>query len=199
MIGIIDYGMGNLYSVKNAFLSLGAKAEIIDKPNQLLEMSKAVLPGVGAFGDAMDILSKSGLSKSIKEFVQTQRPFLGICLGLQLLFEKSSESPGKKGLCLLKGKVEKFKGKIKIPHIGWNRIIIKKQTDLLSGVSRNSFFYFCHSYYVKPQDKNVISCVTDYGINFTSIVASGNIFGIQFHPEKSQSSGLKILENFAKL
>ena len=165
MIGIIDYGMGNLHSVKNAFLSLGVKAEIINKPRQLLRMKKAVLPGVGAFGDAMNILARTGLGEAISKFVQDKRPFLGICLGLQLLFEASSESPGKKGLGILKGRVEKFKGNIKVPHIGWNRIAIQKNTPLLKGVPKNSFFYFCHSYYVRPKQKSSIVCLTDYKID----------------------------------
>jgi len=162
-------------------------------------MSKLVLPGVGAFGQAMEILDRRQLSQAIKEFIKSQRPFLGICLGLQLLFEKSSESVGRNGLKVLKGSVKKFKGKIKIPHIGWNRIILKKENKLLRSIPKDSFFYFCHSYYVEPEDDDIICCLTDYGVNFASVVASKNIFGIQFHPEKSQSVGLKILENFAKL
>jgi len=196
MIGIIDYGMGNLYSVRNAFLSLGKKAEIIFHPEQLRKLDYCVLPGVGAFGDAMDILNKSGMDKAIKEYIAKGRSFLGICLGLQLLFEYSNESPGKKGLGIVKGGVVRFKGKIKIPHIGWNQLKIKRGNKLLKGIRDKSFFYFCHSYYVDPMEKEVIIGQTNYAKDYTSVIAKDNVLGIQFHPEKSQAMGLRILENF---
>ncbi len=198
MIGIIDYGMGNLYSVRNAFLSLGVKAKIISKPEQLKKMISCVLPGVGAFGDAMDILNKSGLTQAIIDYVAGGSQFLGICLGLQLLFDRSKESPGKKGLGIIPGEVLRFQGAVKIPHIGWNRLKIKQKNRIFKGIKDGSYVYFCHSYYVKPKTNNVVIGQTNYAANYASVVAKDNVFGIQFHPEKSQAVGLKILENFAK-
>lgn len=197
MIGIIDYGMGNLYNVRNAFLSIGKKTEIISKPEQLKRMDYCVLPGVGAFGDAMSILNKSGMTTAIKDFLAKGRNFLGICLGLQLLLERSDESPGKKGLSIIKGGVVRFKGKLKVPHIGWNKLKIKKRNKLFKGIKDGSYVYFCHSYYVSPKD-NVVIGRTNYTKDFASVIAEGNVFGIQFHPEKSQMVGLKILENFSR-
>lgn len=199
MIGIIDYGMGNLYSVRNAFLSLGVKAQIISKPRQVRTMDFCVLPGVGAFGDAMDILNSSGMAEAIRDYTSQGNGFLGICLGLQLLFERSNESPGKKGLGLIQGEVLRFKGKAKIPHIGWNKLTIKKRHPILEGIKDGTYVYFCHSYYVKPKQRNVVVGETDYIKDYASVVAKDNVFGIQFHPEKSQALGLRILGNFAKL
>lgn len=198
MIGIIDYGMGNLYSVRNAFLSLGVKAKIISQPAQLKKMDSCVLPGVGAFGDAMKILNKSGMTQAIKDYISRGNPFLGICLGLQLLFERSKESPGKSGLGIVTGDVLRFKGKVKIPHIGWNKLKIRKRNPLLKGIKDGSYVYFCHSYYVQPREKGVIIGQTNYTKNYASVVAKGNVFGIQFHPEKSQAIGLEIMENFSR-
>ena len=198
MIGIIDYGMGNLYSVRNALLSLGVKAKIISQPRQLQKMDACILPGVGAFGDAMDILDKSGLAEAIKDYTVKGNRLLGICLGLQLLFERSSESPGKEGLGLVRGEVLRFKGRAKIPHIGWNKLSIKKKNPIFARVKDGSFVYFCHSYYVKPSERGVVIGETDYIKKYASVIAKDNIFGIQFHPEKSQAVGLRILENFAK-
>jgi len=198
MVGIIDYGMGNLYSVRNAFLALGNKARIINRPQDLRKMNQVVLPGVGAFGDAMKILNRTGMTTAIMDYVNRGGLFMGICLGLQLLFESSQESPRVKGLGIIKGKVSKFKGNIKIPHIGWNQLIVKKNIPLLNGIKNKSFVYFCHSYFVVPKDNKAYVCKTNYSRDFTSVVAKGNVFGIQFHPEKSQDIGLKILENFTK-
>jgi glutamine amidotransferase len=198
MTGIIDYGMGNLYSVRNAFLSLGIKASIINKPEQLKKMSSCVLPGVGAFGDAMDILNKSGMSLAIKEYISQGNHFLGICLGLQLLFEHSNESPDKKGLGIVEGNVVRFIGDVKIPHIGWNQLEIRKRNLIFNNIENGSFVYFCHSYYVNPKDKNVVIGTTNYTKRYASVIASGNVFGIQFHPEKSQAIGLRILKNFTR-
>ena len=145
MIGIIDYGMGNLHSVLNAFLSLGKRAKIISKPPQIKGITHCVLPGVAAFGDAMSILNKSKMTEAIRDYVATGKPFMGICLGLQLLFESSQESPKAKGMGIVKGKVVKFKGKVKIPHIGWNRLKITKKNPLFNGIKDGSFVYFCHS------------------------------------------------------
>ncbi|NQU19063.1 imidazole glycerol phosphate synthase subunit HisH [bacterium] len=199
MIGIIDYGMGNLHSVLNAFLSLGKKAKIISSPDELKKMASCVLPGVGAFADAMNILNRSRMTKAIKEYVQIKRPFMGICLGLQLLFESSQESPKIKGLGIIKGNAVRFRGNVKIPHIGWNQLKIIKKNPLFRGINNGSFVYFCHSYYVQPRKKSVVIGETNYIKNYASVVARDNVFGIQFHPEKSQAIGLKILENFTKL
>lgn len=199
MIGIIDYGMGNLYSVRNAFLSLGKAARIISQPRELLQFRLVVLPGVGSFGDAMAILNKSGLTSAIRQYIRSGRILLGICLGVQLFFESSQESPGIKGLGIIKGNVVRFRGDIKIPHIGWNQLRIAKQHPLLAKVEEDFFVYFCHSYYVKPKDSRVILCTTEHGKEFVSVVAQDNVMGLQFHPEKSQQVGLKILENFTRL
>ena len=198
MIGIVDYGMGNLHSVLNAFLSLGKKAKIISRPQELKRMTSCVLPGVGAFGDAMNILNRSGMSQAIKEYIDTDRPFMGICLGFQLLFESSQESPKTKGLGIVKGRVVRFSGKIKIPHIGWNQLKIVNKNPLLKGIKNGSFVYFCHSYYVQPKENKVVIGKTNYSKDYASVIAKGNVFGIQFHPEKSQAIGLKILENFTR-
>lgn len=199
MVGIIDYGMGNLYSVRNAFLSLGLKVKVISQPKQLKRFKLVVLPGVGAFGDAMNILDRTAMDKAIREYIENKRLFMGICLGLQLLFDLSQESPNIKGLGIIKGTVVRFKGNVKIPHIGWNQLSINKNNPLLEGIKNKSFVYFCHSYYVRPTDEKISICKTDYSINFTSVIARDNVFGIQFHPEKSQAVGLKILRNFTRL
>lgn len=198
MVGIIDYGMGNLQSVRNAFLSLGSKAKVVTKPIELKRFQHVVLPGVGAFGDAMKILNKSGMTTAIKEFIKRGSRFMGICLGLQLLFETSQEAPRTKGLGLIAGEVSRFKGIVKIQHIGWNQLAIKKRIPMLNGVTNGSFVYFCHSYYVIPKKRDACIATTNYARNFTAIVAHENIFGLQFHPEKSQAVGLKILKNFTK-
>ncbi len=199
MLGIIDYGMGNLYSVRNAFLSLGIKAKIISQPEELKKMSSCILPGVGAFGDAMIIINKNKMTYAITDYIKTGKPFMGICLGLQLLFESSEESPEVKGLGIIKGSVVRFKGKIKIPHIGWNQLEIINNSVLLRGVKNDSFVYFCHSYYVRPKEKYVVIGRTHYAKDFVSAIRKNNVFGIQFHPEKSQAVGLKILENFSEV
>jgi glutamine amidotransferase len=198
MVGIIDYGMGNLHSVLNAFLSLGKKAKVISKPVQLKGVTHCVLPGVGAFGDAMAILNKSGMSEAIRDYVKSGKPLMGICLGLQLLFEGSQENPKTKGLNIVKGRAVRFKGDVKIPHIGWNQLEIKKKSPLFKGVKDGSFVYFCHSYYVVPKEKVIIG-ETNYTKKYASVIGKDNVLGIQFHPEKSQKVGLKILENFTRL
>lgn len=211
-IAIVDYGMGNIASVKKACVHFGASARVVTKPKELGMADKIILPGVGAFGDAMRQLTKMGLGSAIKEKILSGVPFLGICLGMHLLFEKSQESKGVKGLGVLGGEVTRFKDtclpagrkKLKVPHMGWNNIQVKSQkakgkNTILKGVKDNSYVYFCHSYYVKPKDKTIVAAETDYGGKFASIIAKDNIFGIQFHPEKSQSTGLKILEGFIKL
>jgi glutamine amidotransferase len=200
MIAIVDYGMGNLRSVQKALESLGALTKITQSANDILDAEKIVLPGVGAFAVAIERLKSLKLIKPLKDSINSSKPFLGICLGLQLLFSDSQEAKGVEGLGIFKGTVKKF-ARLKVPHIGWNQIKIspKNISPLLYGLSDKIYVYFCHSYYVEPKDKHIIATTTDYGLNFVSMISSGSVFGVQFHPEKSQSEGLKILKNFIKL
>jgi imidazole glycerol-phosphate synthase subunit HisH len=199
MIAIIDYGMGNLCSVQKALEKLGASVKITSSSKDLAEADKIILPGVGAFGDAMAELEKCGLVESLKKEVRKGKTFLGICLGLQVLFEESEECPGVKGLGILPGKVKRFVTELKVPHMGWNQLHFSKKAPILEGIDEGAYVYFVHSYYVAPERDEDISTTTDYALNFTSSVWRGNLFATQFHPEKSQSVGLKILENFIKL
>ena len=202
MIAIIDYGMGNIHSVTKALQLYGAKTLVTNKPKEIKSCEKAVLPGVGAFDDAIAELRKQDLIAALKDFVKHKKPFLGICLGLQLLFGQSEEAVKEKGLRLLKGKVKKFpeKAGLKVPHMGWNQLNIAAQDcPLLAGVKDNSFVYFCHSYYPEPSDKKTIAATTDYAKDSASFIWQHNVYGAQFHSEKSQAVGLKILENFVKL
>jgi len=202
MIAIIDYGMGNIHSVQKALESMGAKTVVTNKPADIKACDKAVLPGVGAFDDAMEELKKHNLISALTEYIRNKKIFLGICLGMQLLFESSEEARVSNGLRLLKGTVKKFENKdnLKVPHMGWNQLKVKNSNcPLLKDIPDNSYVYFCHSYYPKPQDERIIAATTDYGIDFTSILWQDNIYGAQFHPEKSQEVGLKILRNFVNL
>jgi len=204
MITIIDYGMGNLRSVQKAFEKYYSNVVVSSSRKDIIKADKIILPGVGAFKVAMDELKKRDLIEPIKDSIEKGKPFLGICLGLQLLFSESEEGGKIKGLDIIKGKVKRFKEKdgLKIPHIGWNRIMAKgigHRADILNGVVDGSYMYFVHSYYAAPEDKNVILCETDYGRDFTSGVCRDNVYGFQFHPEKSQTVGLKIVENFVDL
>jgi len=201
MIAVIDYGMGNLRSVEKALERVGAKAIVTSDPKILSRCDKLVFPGVGAFGEAMKELKRLKLVGPIKDAIDEGKPFLGLCLGLQLLFEKSEEDPGVKGLCVLKGESRRFKFKgpgLKVPHMGWNCIKKNPKSKLLDGIPDNAYMYFVHSYYVVPKDKKIALTITDYGIDFVSGIAKDNIYGIQFHPEKSQELGLKILKNFVR-
>jgi len=198
MIAIIDYGAGNLTSVKNALDVLNADSIITDKADEIKKADKVIFPGVGSFGDVMKALEKRKLIVPIKEAIKT-KPFLGICLGMQVLFEQSEESPSVKGLGIFKGKVKKFKSKtLKIPQIGWNSIKINKENNILKDTKNNSYFYFVHSYYVDPEDTDIILTKTSYGEDFVSGIAKDNIIGIQFHPERSGEVGLNMLKNFIK-
>lgn len=197
MITIIDYGMGNLHSVQKAFEKVGADVCVSPKPEDIRRAGAIVLPGVGAFGDAMNNLSKRGLVDVIKEEVGAGKPFLGICLGLDLVFEESDEHGLHEGLGLLPGRVELLPTELKVPHIGWNSISVRKQSRLLEGIPDGSFFYFVHSYAVVPREKPDILCTTGYGCEFVSAVEHENIAAVQFHPEKSSSLGLAMLKNFA--
>ncbi len=214
MIAIIDYGMGNLRSVQKAIEASGGKTMVITSGRALSGAAKIVFPGVGAFGDAMRELKKRKFIAPIKKAIRAGKPFLGLCLGLQLLFEESEEGGRVKGLGILKGKVRRFKfapyaarrtqHALKIPHMGWNTITRRtpyavRSTDILHDIPDSSFMYFVHSYYVAPEDRSVILTTTDYGVRFVSGVCKANVYGLQFHPEKSQGVGLKILRNFVRL
>ncbi|MCX5712964.1 MAG: imidazole glycerol phosphate synthase subunit HisH [Candidatus Omnitrophica bacterium] len=202
MIAIIDYGMGNIHSVKKALETFGAQVVVANDPQSLLKADKAILPGVGAFDDAILTMNKSGMVKAMLDFIKSGKPFLGICLGMQILFEKSQEAKKTKGLNVIKGKVLKFPDKkgYKVPQMGWNQLNIKN-TDcpLLKNISDGSYVYFCHSYYPAPQQRNVKAATTNYAAKFASVVWKDNIYGVQFHPEKSQSTGLRMIENFINL
>lgn len=201
MIGIIDYGAGNLQSVKKALDFIGAESVITDNPEIINTCDKILLPGVGSFGDAMNSMRAKNLTDTIKQNALSGKLFLGICLGLQLLFEESEESPNAEGLGILKGRIRKFPSDmgLKIPHIGWNSIEIKQKDSLFKGIPDNSYVYFVHSYYLEAENEKDIAAVTNYGIDFHSAVGKGNIFATQFHPEKSGDVGLQILRNFASM
>ena len=199
MIAIIDYGMGNLRSVEKAFHFLGHEAQIFTLPEQADGSSHLVLPGDAAFGDAMNNLNQQGWSDYIHRRVEKGTPFLGICVGLQLMFSSSQERGQHSGLGLLPGQVLRFPPDERVPQIGWNQINIKQASPLLQGVPDDSFFYFVHSYYVDAADHKDCLATTEYGLEYTSIAAKDHVFGVQFHPEKSQDHGLKLLDNFARM
>ena len=213
MIVVIDYGMGNLRSVAKALERAGANEVKLSSDAGIIQQAdKVVLPGVGAIKEAMRELKRLGLIKVINKNI-FKKPFLGICLGLQLLFERSEEGGRVRGLGVFKGTVRRFPDKLKVPHMGWNQINIKYQISnikntnqkpnisnlFLKNIPDNSFFYFCHSYYAAPEDKNIIAATTDYGLEFASAIRKDNLFACQFHPEKSQSLGLRLLKNFVEL
>ncbi|MFZ5639281.1 MAG: imidazole glycerol phosphate synthase subunit HisH [Bacillota bacterium] len=199
MIAIIDYGMGNLRSVQKGFEKVGYQAEIVQDPDIVRQAEKVVLPGVGAFRDAMQNLRETGMVGAINEVVAAGKPFLGICLGLQLMFTTSEEGGIYEGLNIFPGRVRLLPPGLKVPHMGWNQIELQKPCPILKDIPDGSAFYFVHSYYVDPENPEVKTTLTDYGIKFTSIASRGNIFGIQFHPEKSSVLGLRILKNFGEL
>lgn len=201
MIAIIDYDAGNLKSVEKALQYLGEECIVTRDKEKLLKADKIILPGVGAFGDAMEKLHKFGLVDVIHKLVKENKPFLGICLGLQLMFESSEEGPGVKGLGLLPGKIVKFPEKegFKIPHMGWNSIDVKEGSRLFKGVSNNSYVYFVHSYYLQAENENDVAATTEYITHVHASVEHDNIFACQFHPEKSGDVGLRILKNFYEL
>lgn len=201
MIAIIDYDAGNIRSVEKAMHYLGQEVEITREKDRILRAEKVILPGVGSFGDAMGKIRQYGLEDVIRQVVQKQTPFLGICLGLQLLFEESEESPGVKGLGLLKGKIRKIPGGngLKIPHMGWNTLELKGNGRLFRGLPPEPYVYFVHSYYLEAQDRDIVKAETSYGTRIDASVEKGQVFACQFHPEKSSSIGLAILENFVKL
>ena len=203
MIGIVDYNMGNLASVINAFESIGADIAVESYPEKLQNYDKLILPGVGAFGDAMEHLKSNGMDEAVKAYAKNGKPLLGICLGMQLLFDSSEEFGSTNGLGLIEGRVvafdeNRFDHKLKVPHMGWNELFVQTNTKLFNGLEREFYLYFVHSFHAVCDDKYSIG-KTYYGYEFVSAVNKDNIYGIQPHPEKSHENGLKIIENFVKL
>ncbi len=201
MIAIIDYGAGNIRSVDKALKHIGCDAVITRDTETILKADGAVLPGVGSFGDTMDTMTSYGIKDTVVKYTESGKPFLGICLGLQLLFPKSEESPNARGLGIFDGVISKIPsgGGLKIPHIGWNSLKIKENSRLFKGISGNPYVYFVHSYFLNAADKSIVSAQTQYGVTIDAAVENENIFATQFHPEKSGETGLKILKNFADI
>ena len=202
MIGVIDYGAGNLRSVCNSLKKLSVNSTLIRSPEDIKDISSIIFPGVGSFGDSSEQLKKQRLFDPIKSWLKDDRPFLGICIGFQMLFEKSDESPNSDGFGVIPGKVVRFpeENSLKVPHMGWNEIKVRNSSDpIWKGIKTSTHFYFVHSFYPEPLESNSVSSITSYGLEFASSVRCGNIFGTQFHPEKSQTAGLKLISNFLKL
>ena len=201
MIAMIDYDAGNIKSVEKALQKLGADVVITKDPQEILNADKVILPGVGSFGDAMNNLKKYGLDEVIHRVVEKGTPFLGICLGLQLLFERSDESPEAVGLGILKGEILRIPDAegLKIPHMGWNSLHLQNNGRLFQGLKENDYVYFVHSYYLKAEDESIVKATTNYSVNIHASVEKDNVFACQFHPEKSSDVGLKILKNFVEL
>lgn len=201
MIAVIDYDAGNLRSVEKALIKVGADPVITRDPDVIRKADKVILPGVGAFGEAMEKLNRFGLVDAIHEAVDSGKPFLGICLGLQLMFEYSEETPGCKGLSIFEGGILKIPAKdgLKVPHIGWNSLNITENAKLFRGLSKEPYVYFVHSYYLKAKDPQIVAATTEYGVEIHASVEKGNVFACQFHPEKSGDVGMTILKNFVEL
>ena len=216
MIAVIDYGRGNLRSVQKGFEKVGVSATITQDPKVVAKAAGVVLPGVGAFADAMVNLKNKGLDEVVREAISLNKPFLGICLGLQLLFETSEEWGYSEGLGIFPGRVRQLPDKLrsekwevgsgkasrtflKVPHMGWNQVDFIKSNPLIEEIANKTYFYFVHSFYVEPADKTLISGLTEYGLNFTSMISKNNLFALQFHPEKSSTIGLQILKNFGRI
>ena len=202
MIAIIDYGAGNIQSVYKALKFIGADCKFTSDKDEILNADGAILPGVGSFGDAMDTMTKRGIKDTIIEYTKSGKPFLGICLGLQLLFPESEETPGVKGLDIFKGTITKIPNQnrtLKIPHMGWNNISIKQKNGIFKGIEGEPYVYFVHSFYLKAQDKDIVAATTQYGVEIDAAVQKGNIIATQFHPEKSGEVGLKMLKNFVEM
>lgn len=201
MIAIVDYGMGNLRSVQKAFERVGSAAEIVNDPEKIAQADKVILPGVGAFGDAIAELRRRELVEPIKEAIDAGKPFLGICLGLQLLFDVGYEGERHEGLGVLRGEVRRFElpPEYKVPHMGWNECRMRRPAPILKDIAEGTHVYFVHSYYVVPTDTQVVAIEADYGGPFCAMIWRDNLFATQFHPEKSQEQGLRMLRNFAEL
>lgn len=200
-VSIVDYGRGNLWSVQKAFEKVQSHVEIVKKPEDVTKANALVLPGVGAFKDAFESLKSLDLVEPIKEHVNSGKPFLGVCLGMQLLFTESEEFGGCRGFDIFKGKIVRFVEipGFKVPHMGWNQVHYDSEISIMNGIPQDSFFYFVHSYYIESEDNSLKVATTDYSIKFISMISKDNIFATQFHPEKSQEYGLKMLSNFVKL
>jgi glutamine amidotransferase len=198
MIAVIDYGAGNIRNVVNAIHKLGYQVKLTSDPDEVISAETVILPGVGAAGDTVSSLKKLNLVEPVRRVIAENRPFMGICIGLQILFTETEEDMGQKCLDVFPGKVKKFPAGRKIPHMGWNQLNQKITHPVFEGVPDNSNFYFVHSYYVDPEDQSLVAGTTDYGLDFCSIIAKGNLIGTQFHPEKSGDTGLKILDNFLR-
>ena len=196
-VAIIDYGVGNLRSVEKAFLAAGCDAVVSSDREIILSAERLVLPGVGAFATCMTELSKRGFAELVLERAVAGTPLLGVCVGMQMLFEESEEFGNSRGLALLPGRVRAFKTNLPVPHVGWNLVRHKQSHALFEGIQDRSFFYFVHSFFCEPADEGIVAGETEYGAAFASIVADRNICGVQFHPEKSQRDGLRLLKNFA--
>ena len=202
MIAIIDYGAGNIQSVYKALKFIGADCKVTSDKDEILNANGAILPGVGSFGDAMDTMTKRGIKDTIIEYTKSGKPFLGICLGLQLLFPESEETPGVNGLDIFKGTITKIPNQnrtLKIPHMGWNNISIKQKNGIFKDIEGEPYVYFVHSFYLKAQDKDIVAATTQYGVEIDAAVQKGNIIATQFHPEKSGEVGLKMLKNFVEM
>jgi len=196
-VAIIDYGVGNLRSVEKAFAAMGCEASVSRDESFLRRAEKLVLPGVGAFAACMRALQERGFDRLVRQRVSAGTPLLGVCVGMQLLFDESEEFGATRGLGLLRGRVRKFDGDLVVPQVGWNRIYQKRPHALFEGIANGAFCYFVHSFYCEPEDAAVVAGETDYGRLYASVVAQGNVCGVQFHPEKSQDTGLRMLKNFA--
>ena len=199
MIAIIDYGAGNLMSVSKALEKLGFDSIITASKEEINKCDAMVLPGVGAFSDAIDNIRKDGLDICIKENVEKGKYLIGICLGMQLLFDKSYEDGEFEGLGLIKGEIVKFDDTNKVPHMGWNKLIRNREDDIAKGITDDEYVYFVHSYYAKPENQDDVVLYTEYGVDVPGVVRKGNVIGMQFHPEKSGTTGLKLLKNFGEL
>ena len=201
MIAIIDYGAGNIQSVAKALRHIGCDCTVTKNKKEILASDGAVLPGVGSFGDTVDTMNAYGIKETVKEYIAGGKPFLGICLGMQLLFPESEESPGAKGLGIFEGTITKIPNGdgLKIPHMGWNSLTINPQSRLLKGIGEEPYVYFVHSYYLTAKDRDLVAARTEYGVTIDAAVEKDNVFATQFHPEKSGETGLKILRNFAKI
>ncbi|UCE98362.1 MAG: imidazole glycerol phosphate synthase subunit HisH [Dehalococcoidia bacterium] len=199
MIAIIDYGAGNLRSVVNAIIKLGYQPIITSNPDEVMKAEFVILPGVGAAGSTVSSLNKLGLTESIKDYIASRRPFLGVCIGLQALFSSTDENGGHQCLGIIPGQVKKLPTGLKIPHMGWNQVKQKVRHPIFDGIADKEYFYFVHSYYAKPDDQTLVSGTNEYGIPFSSVIDINNLIATQFHPEKSGELGLKMYANFLKL
>ena len=201
MIAIIDYGAGNIQSVYKALKYVGCDCIVTNDKDEIMKADGAILPGVGSFGNSMDNMNENGITETVREFIKTKKPFLGICLGLQLLFPESEESPGVKGIDIFKGTVTKIPDGegLKIPHLGWNSIKLLKKDGIFKGIKDNSYVYFVHSYYLNAENKDIVAAQTEYGVTIDAAISYENVTATQFHPEKSGEVGLQMLRNFAEM